>query len=324
MIEVLPNIFVVDVPLINSPLKLLHTYLIKGKVGERNLLIDTGFNQEDGRRALLSSLEELGCELDNTDIFLTHCHSDHSGLMGAVKTEKNRAFTSAVDAKYANMLATNESSPSITRRAKEAGFAKEITAKPHLLSALGNCERPIDYSIVDFGDSLEYGGYKLVVKDFSGHTQGQVGLHEEREGIIFAGDHILDKISPNIVYWNEEFDSLACFMKNLREAAKLEAKITLSGHRAHITDHKKRCEELCEHHDRRLEEVVQIIKSGEKCAFDTAANMHWDYGKGDFLNWQFLQQFFAAGEALAHLECLRNQSVLKKHKEDEKFVYSIN
>ena len=74
------NIFSIYVPLPENPLRNLNSYLVKGAPGERSLLIDTGFRREECREALLTGLEELGVRLEETDICLTHLHSDHSGL----------------------------------------------------------------------------------------------------------------------------------------------------------------------------------------------------------------------------------------------------
>lgn len=72
------NIYSIFVPLPGNPLKNLNAYLIKSESG-RNLLIDTGFRQDECRQALLAGLDELGVSMENTDIFLTHMHSDHTG-----------------------------------------------------------------------------------------------------------------------------------------------------------------------------------------------------------------------------------------------------
>lgn len=68
-------------PLPGNPLKNLNAYLIQGP---RNLLVDTGFRQEECRTALTAGLAELGVDMASTDIFLTHLHSDHAGLASRI------------------------------------------------------------------------------------------------------------------------------------------------------------------------------------------------------------------------------------------------
>ena len=71
------NLWKLRIPLVGNPLKTLNSYLL---LGERNLLIDTGFRQEPCREAMERQLAEIGVDRDRMDIFCTHLHSDHTGL----------------------------------------------------------------------------------------------------------------------------------------------------------------------------------------------------------------------------------------------------
>ena len=48
--EVLPNLFRIEIPLPDSPLKSLNSYVIKA--ADRNLIIDTGLNRKECFRAM--------------------------------------------------------------------------------------------------------------------------------------------------------------------------------------------------------------------------------------------------------------------------------
>lgn len=76
--EVYPGIFRIPVGLPHNPLKELNSYFIPGR--DRNLLIDTGFRMEECRADIERGIVELGADMDKTDIFVTHLHSDHAGL----------------------------------------------------------------------------------------------------------------------------------------------------------------------------------------------------------------------------------------------------
>ena len=80
--EILPNLYRIEIPLPRNPLKYLNSYLIKGR--ERNLLIDTGFNQEECKTAMFEGLGKLEVNLEETDLFVTHLHADHTGLVSAL------------------------------------------------------------------------------------------------------------------------------------------------------------------------------------------------------------------------------------------------
>ena len=75
--KIADNIYTFPIVLPNNPLKWLNCYVVSS--ANRNLLIDTGFNRPECREALLDGMRQLGLTADNTDIFLTHLHSDHTG-----------------------------------------------------------------------------------------------------------------------------------------------------------------------------------------------------------------------------------------------------
>ncbi|MEA3422313.1 MAG: MBL fold metallo-hydrolase, partial [Bacillota bacterium] len=78
MKEIYEDIYQVEIPLLNNPLKAINSYFIIGE--EECLVIDTGFNAPECRKALLDGLDELNIPLGNVKLFVTHLHSDHSGL----------------------------------------------------------------------------------------------------------------------------------------------------------------------------------------------------------------------------------------------------
>ena len=77
--EIDRNFFKIEIPLPDSPLKSINSYVIKG--AEKNLVIDTGLNREECKRAMLNGLNELGIDLNHTDFFITHLHADHLALV---------------------------------------------------------------------------------------------------------------------------------------------------------------------------------------------------------------------------------------------------
>jgi glyoxylase-like metal-dependent hydrolase (beta-lactamase superfamily II) len=66
----------IQVPLPRNPLRELNAYLLRGKPGEKDLLIDLGFNLDECENALRAALAEAGGPA-GFDILLTHFHPDH-------------------------------------------------------------------------------------------------------------------------------------------------------------------------------------------------------------------------------------------------------
>ena len=90
--ELLPGLFRLKIPLPESPLKYLNSYVIRDT--RRSLIIDTGLNRKECLEAMMSGLRKLGIDLNKSDIYITHLHADHFGLVGKLATDSNRVFFS--------------------------------------------------------------------------------------------------------------------------------------------------------------------------------------------------------------------------------------
>jgi len=91
--ELLPDLFRIEIPLPNSPLKHLNSYVIRAS--ERNLVIDTGLNRKECLDAMETGLREIKVDLGKTDFFITHLHADHFGLVGKLVTDTSKDFQSS-------------------------------------------------------------------------------------------------------------------------------------------------------------------------------------------------------------------------------------
>ena len=185
-------------------------------------------------------------------------------------------------------------------------------------------QEPVKFKTVVEGDLIDLGGFVLKVYDFHGHTLGLTALYEEEKGLLFCGDHILAKITPNITFWKLEFDALGQYLHNLRRARDLNVKHVFSAHRHQIPDANARIDELLAHHAARLEEVERILaRDGRRTVYQVAEEMHWDYGGGDFRKFPVGQKQFAAGEAFAHLEYFYFRGKVLRTLQDGVFYYEL-
>ena len=323
MIEIHPNIYHVKVPLMHSPLKELNCYMIRGD--KRNLIIDTGFNQPEGEAILLSAIKELNFDLDHTDIFITHMHSDHSGLVCSLKTPKNQAYASKVDGALINALLTEQYWQDFDQRTILMGFPEseilDYTEHPAYMYRL---KSHTEFTHIKEGDVISVGDYTFKVVDMAGHTPGQVGLYEETHKLCFCADHILAKISPNIIAWDLKNDHLGIFLTNLHKVKTMEIHHLFGGHRTVIPCHRTRIDELLAHHEVRLGEVIEALKSGSKNVYDTACFMKWDFAGGNFADFPVQQKWFAASEAFAHLQHLLFNGAVTCSEHDGILIYQLS
>ena len=92
--EILTSLYRIEVPLVNSPLRALNSYVITAS--ERNLIVDTGWNRQECMDALQRGLKELGVDLEKTDFFITHMHQDHIGLLSRLAPHQRKHLADVV------------------------------------------------------------------------------------------------------------------------------------------------------------------------------------------------------------------------------------
>ena len=306
--EIQDNIFLIKVPLPNSPLKNLNSYLLRN--GERNLLIDTGFNMDECYNVLKSNLDYLGVDMADTDIFFTHLHADHSGLLARISHENSRAYMGSPDVK--KTIYNREQSKKRWRDQElqfyEAGYTREELLETRstnpgvkYISSTYTKLTPVD----DGHEFVDYPGFAIKTVHTPGHTPGHMCLYETNKNILFAGDHILFDITSNISDWPELDDTLGTYLQSLERIRQMDVNRVYAGHRENEIDHIARIDELIWHHEKRLNEVESIVNSSPGLtAYDITGKMKWKIRAKGWDDFPLGQKVFAVGEAMAHIHYL--------------------
>ncbi len=298
--EVKKNFYRIEVPLPGSPLKAINSYVVIGE--ERNLIIDTGMNRPECYQALSSGLAELNLDMERTDFFITHVHADHMGLVSEVSTEKSQVYFNKPDME----LLRTDIWDRMGDFAVKSGFPLE-EMRGALENHPGNRYSPsrqVEFTLLQEGDFLEAGGYRLTCLETPGHTPGSICLYEPREKLLLTGDHVLGDITPNISLWVEGYNPLGWYLESLDKVSRLDVSLVLPGHRRLFRDLPGRIQELKEHHQQRLEEIKAILKEDEMDAYQLASLMNWDIEASSWVEFPVIQRWFATGEAMAHLKYL--------------------
>lgn len=318
--EILSNIFSIDVPLPNNPLKILNSYFIRG--AESSLLIDTGFKMPECREALTEGLRMLGADLSKTDIFVTHLHADHSGLAPELIQKGRKIYISNPDCEALDTYRLKEYWENFDKIYAREGFPLEILKElefknPARAFAPTQCNQ---YFTVKDGDLLEYGGYTLRCIDASGHTPGQLCLYEPDNKLMFLGDHVLFDITPNIVSWARMENALKVYLDNLLKFKEFDIALPLPGHRSAGRSLSERIDEIILHHHQRLDETLGIVEAfGGQTSYQIAGQMSWRIRAKSWEDFPSAQKWFAVGETMAHLIFLREEGILR-----QEFINGVN
>ena len=273
MDEIMPGLYRIIIPLPNSPLKDLNSYVIKSE--DRNLIIDTGFNRSVCFEAMQKGLHAFDIDLSKTDFMLTHMHSDHTGLVSRLATDTSIVYISRIDSRVFN---ENIDWQAMLDYALHNGFRLEelIRAMESHPGLKYSPKKIPELTLLDDGNIIQIGDYRLKCLLTPGHTEGHICLYdEEKQDAVFRRSHSL-RITPHIESWSYEVNSFKNYLESLDKIRNLPVKIVLPGHRNFFTDLAGRIDELEKHHETRANEVLEVLGKNIMSAYDIAAGMTWD------------------------------------------------
>jgi len=317
--KILDDLYCIELPLPRNPLKSINVYVIKGH--ERNLIIDTGMNRVECKEVLFPGLKEIGIDLSATDIFVSHLHSDHFGLVGDLARDGTTLYFSQPEASivtgerhWADLLDFY-----LANGFPDEALQKSVASHPGFLYSP---QRIPEITIIRDKQVIEVGDYRLECIETPGHSPGHMCLYEANKKIFFSGDHILFDITPNISYWPELDDALGAYLSSLEKVKTLDVKLVLPGHRKSWHHHAERIKSLNEHHGNRLTEALSALDSSEKTAYDIAPYITWKIEYSDWEQFPPAQKWFAVGETIAHLHYLEKRNKIKRRTVNGKILFS--
>jgi glyoxylase-like metal-dependent hydrolase (beta-lactamase superfamily II) len=328
--ELLPGVWRLPLPLINSPLGHVNTYLVRADNGY--LLVDCGWDTADTLRALEGHFRALDIRLpDVRHLVITHIHPDHYGLAGRL-----REITSAdlrfhrlerlfIESRYVN---ADELMGEMREWLRMNGTPPAELDQLNR-SSMGMMERvQIAYPDItlDGGEEIPCGKYAFRVIWTPGHSAGHICLYDARNKVLLSGDHVLPHITPSVgLHVRATSNPLADYLDSLRLIGKLEAELVLPGHGEPFPGLPERTGELLAHHHRRLEEVVTLLGKEPGVpltGFVLASRMGWSRRR----TWDDLTGFerrMAVTEALAHIELLHARGQVAKRFENGEITYFL-
>lgn len=315
--EIRENLFRLEIPLPDNPLKYVNSYVIKD--GDGCLIVDVGLNRDECYQAMMDGLTALNVDLNKARFFITHLHADHFGLVSRLASDPGRILFSRPETEIIESWSGWE--PMIAYAARN-GFPEDqlrAALDSHPGFKYGSKWIP-DLRRIEDGETLQVGGYEFTCLWTPGHSKGHFCLYEPREKILLSGDHILGDITPNIQCWSDEDNNLRDYLRSLDKTSALEADLVLPGHRTLIHDMLGRIAELKGHHQKRLDEVLAILQESPGTAFDTASRMSWDLS-GEWADFPLTQKWFATAEATAHLRYLEDEGLIGRDEKGARIIY---
>src|SRR5215218_5580462 len=281
------------------PLKFIASYLVEGRGGWT--VVDPGFDYPPARQIWESRAREVELSLDHdvARIIVTHLHPDHIGLASWLQ-ERSGAPVWMLEGEIENARHVWDPARGIEDFVK---FLVRNGMDPRTAEATAGTTRlgvrlPERLRSLQPKQVIELGDGEVRVVHTPGHSDFHFVLHDEARKLLFAGDQLLLKITPNIGLWPYAAPRpLRRYLDSIGSLRGLDVDLIFPGHGPLFHDLDGRKEELILHHEERLSVMHEALMGEPVTAFEVVRRIFPD----DLSDHQLR---FALAETLAHLEHL--------------------
>lgn len=321
--EIGEDFFRVKIPLSDTTLKFVNSYVVKDT--DRNLVIDTGMYNDECLKTMTKSLEEIGVTLDHTDFFITHCHGDHIGLVSRLVDQKSAVYINKTETELISKILDGSLSEEIRQFLQKSGFPEKDASKiiPPNIKNEFNSRELIPFRFVRDGDVLVKEKYRFKCIETPGHSRGHMCLYEPDAKYLIAGDHLLKNITPGIQARVDNLNPLKDYLTSLKKTYALDITKVLPGHRESFDNCRERILEIEEHHERRNNELLDVLGEGSGTIYQIASKMSWKVDCDSWDSFPVAQSYYATSETFAHLRYLEDNGSVIRSTEEGVAYYSI-
>ncbi len=273
-------------------------------------MLDCGMNSEDSLGLIRSALASLG-DKRLRKLVVTHIHPDHYGAAGILAGSGSadlylhRLEVPLVNPRYVELehLVIEVRNYLLVNGVP----AEEAEVLSNSQRALSQVVAPAEPAVqLDGAETLTMGTTPVRVEWTPGHSPGHICLYAPESGLLFAGDHMLPELSPNIgLHPQSTPDPVHEYIDGMERMAALEPRLVLPAHGRPFADAKGRVEVMKAHHRRRMDKVMAIVSDSEMTAWQVALEL---WGPRE----QLYEKRLALQEGLAHLQALAVEGRLEK------------
>lgn len=305
--EVADGIWAVPVPYGSGRIAFTFAYLVEDRRGGVHV-IDPGWDSEDNVQVFVDALSGIGRRGRALEsIIVTHLHADHLGLARRLRSR----WGVPVHMHEQDILAQGQ----YVRWAEDEEFIRgclDVWAVPAarreeiVVPALSTPRKlvPADYRLED-GNLLSVPGRRLRAIHTPGHTPGHVCIHDEDEGLLFTGDHLLPRMTPGLgVSGYSEENPLREYFQSLTRVCDYSDCQSLPGHEFRFHGIVSRASQLARRHLGRMAEVEhRLLEHPRLTVWQIAERLSW--GRG----WAALSQHnlvAALRQTAMHAEMIRS------------------
>ena len=316
MLTIAPGIFWVRMRL---PMQLNHINLWILEEDDGWTIVDTGINDQPTAEAWKSLFAGPMCGCPVKRVIVTHLHPDHVGLAGwLVRRFGVQLWMTRTDYLLCrNLVAdTGQEAPEEgVRFYRAAGFPE--AAIDEYKTRFGGFGRavyklPNSYRRMQEGDLIRIGAHEWQVVIGRGHAPEHACLWCAEKNLLISGDQILPRISSNVSLFptEPEANPLQDWLDSCVRLKSVlpEDVLVLPSHNEPFRGAHLRLQELIDTHEANLEKLVALCAEPRRAVDVFPALFRSRITSGNY--------GMAAGESLAHLNCLISRGIIKRTRDE--------
>ena len=319
------GVYRIPLPLPQDGLQAVNVYAVRD--GDGLVLVDSGWAIGEARDLLEQAVKVLDCSLAGVRRFLvTHVHRDHYTLAVTLRREFGMRISlgrgEAGTLRYTQDPAADPRGPMRAQlhRGGALDVARELLTAP-VPHDVADWDSPDDW--FDAPQQIPVGTGAWQVHATPGHTRGHVVFVDPARGVMFAGDHVLPRITPSIGFEQDPAElPLRDFIDSLNLVRGLPDRRLLPAHGPVAPSVHARVDELIEHHETRLHQIDDSVDAGAHTAADAARRLLWTRRGDEFAELDLLGRCLAVTETMAHLDVLVQAGRLSRTEVDGVAYYT--
>jgi len=157
-----------------------------------------------------------------------------------------------------------------------------------------------------------------------GHTQGHTVFADLAHNLLFAGDHVLPRITPSVGFEAVMGElPLGDYLRSLRLMLDLPDMRLLPAHGPVTDTTHARVHALLAHHEDRLNACLDQVQAGSHTAYEVALALPWTRHARRFSELDPFNQMLAVLEIGVHLDLLVAQGRLARTAAGELMTYAL-
>jgi glyoxylase-like metal-dependent hydrolase (beta-lactamase superfamily II) len=297
---------------------------------ERGLLLfDTGLGTLSSQETLIEGLARNGHRIEDVNrIVLSHGHIDHFGSAAWIQERVGQNIPICIHAADAGkVLESGMDWPATLRQ--NSKYLATLGMPPEIVeeAAVALSRNP------DFGkrlakvDPLQPGEViqcrhvRLEVLHMPGHTPGLCCLYDREHRLLFSGDHLLERVSPNPLMdlgpegTPSTSKPLITYFKSLERVRALAPDFVLPGHGTPFAAANSVIDSLASFYTRRQAKLLAALARGPLTVYEAMEQL-FSAGKG-------FELILMMSETLGNLEVMEDRGEIERETRDDKVRFRL-